>query len=307
MLLVMKCHSFPFSSMGSRCVIHLFAETRAEASAVAKAASAEVKRIAAKYSRYRKRNEVARLNRAARLGKGVEVDAESARLLDMAFRFHHLSGGLFDLSAGILRRVWDFHSGVLPATECIQELLPRIGMEMIRWNGKRLYFEIPDMELDFGGIAKEYAADRAARICRAKGMFHALVDLGGDLAIAGPLPDGSPWKIHVRHPLHRDEALTVIEAMRGGVATSGDYERCIIIHGKRYSHILNPKTGFPVQAMASVTVVAASCLMAGCLSTSAMLQDDCAPEWLAGSKRRNAWVRTDGSSGGTLPCRQPSR
>jgi thiamine biosynthesis lipoprotein len=132
------------------------------------------------------------------------------------------------------------------------------------------------------------------------GMEHALVDLGGDLAVVGPLPDGSPWTIHVRHPLRRGDALLAVDVSRGGIATSGDYERCIEFEGRRYSHILNPTNGFPVQAMASTTVVAASCRLAGALSTTAMLMEDRAPAWLAGTDRLHAWVATDGRVGGTL-------
>jgi thiamine biosynthesis lipoprotein len=156
------------------------------------------------------------------------------------------------------------------------------------------------MELDFGGLGKEYAADRAAEICRKHGLLHALVDLGGDLAVVGPLPDGLPWKIHVRHPLHPNEALTIIAVSQGGVATSGNYEHCIEIAGNRFSHILNPLHGFPVQEIASVTVVAGSCRLAGGLSTIAMLMEDQASAWLAQTKRLHVYVMNDGRTGGSL-------
>jgi thiamine biosynthesis lipoprotein len=158
------------------------------------------------------------------------------------------------------------------------------------------------MELDFGGIAKEYAADRCALICRKRGLNHSLIDLGGDLAVVGPLPDGRPWEIQIRHPRNSGESVAAIKVLRGGVATSGDYERYFEANGTRYCHIINPTTGLPVQGISSATVVAESCSMAGCLSTSAMLMEHSAGSWLKRIGRLHLWMLTDGSCGGTLFC-----
>jgi thiamine biosynthesis lipoprotein len=294
------CHSFRFSSMGSACAVHLFADQETEAASVARAAIREVRRIEAKFSRYRMRGAVAKINRAAALGKSVSVDGETARLLHFAYRVHRMSEGKFDVTSGILRRAWDFSSGALPSRERIEALLPLVGMALLTWRSPRLDFARAGMELDFGGIGKEYAADRAALVCRRMGVVNSLVDLGGDLAVVGPLPDGTPWKILIRHPIRRDEPLVEIEVVRGGVATSGDYENCVESEGRRHSHILNPATGLSVQGLASVSVVAASCRLAGALSTTAMLMEQRGPEWLAKTGRSHAWVGVDGRVGGSL-------
>ncbi len=296
----MQCFSFRFAAMGSQCGAHIFAEHSTDAEQAAEAVIAEVQRIGARYSRYTDTSETSRINRAAAQGQDVTLDAETCGLLNLAYRFHRLSGGLFDITSGVLRKAWDFSAQRLPSQDRVRALLPYVGMEHLARRGRVLHFGKPGLDLDFGGIAKEYASDRAARICRDHGLRHALVDLGGDISVTGPLPDGLPWRIHVRHPLQTEELFSILEISGGGVATSGDYERFIEVDGKKYCHILNPKTGFPVQAMASVTVMAANCRLAGGLSTSAMLMEKYAPAWLEKTHRAYGWFGTDGTFGGPL-------
>ena len=106
------------------------------------------------------------------------------------------------------------------------------------------------MEIDFGGIGKEYAADRVATICLEHGLRHGLVNLGGDIRAIGPQADGTPWRVGIRHPRVQDAAIAGFDLAAGALATSGDYERYFEIDGKRYCHILNPTTGMPVDALA---------------------------------------------------------
>ncbi len=127
------------------------------------------------------------------------------------------------------------------------------------------------MRLDFGGIVKEYAADRAAECCRAAGVVHGVIDLGGDLAVVGAHHDGHPWLAGIKLPSDPGVPCANVELLRGGLATSGDYERVLVIDGKRYSHIVDPRSGWPIESFASVSVIADSCLVAGAASTLAML------------------------------------
>ena len=134
------------------------------------------------------------------------------------------------------------------------------------------------MELDFGGFVKEYAADRVAELCRAQGIKSGLVDLGGDLAVIGPHPDGSPWLVGIRNPRNPEQAIARIALESGGLATSGDYERFMIVDGERYSHLLDPRSGESFRTGPScVSVTADHCLIAGITSTIGMLhqEDDC--------------------------------
>jgi thiamine biosynthesis lipoprotein len=162
------------------------------------------------------------------------------------------------------------------------------------------------MQLDFGGFVKEYAADRVAALCRELGLRHGLVDLGGDLAAIGPHPDGSPWRVGIRHPRAPAGAIASIAFSAGGIATSGDYERCMVVDGKRYAHVLDPKTGWPVSGLASVTVAASHCLIAGTASTIAMLKGaQGGPAWLDRLGLPNLRVDADGNQTGPLANSDP--
>ncbi|MBW2271821.1 MAG: FAD:protein FMN transferase [Deltaproteobacteria bacterium] len=259
--------------MGSPCVLHLYAAEAGAAGEVARAATGEVRRLEHKYSRYRDDSITAAINASAGREAGGVVDEETASLLDYAHTAWAQSDGLFDISAGVLRRAWDFKSGRLPAPREVEAARSLVGWERVRWERPRLALPVAGMELDFGGFVKEYAADRVAELCRQRGLRHGLVDLGGDLAVVGPHPDGSPWITGVRDPRQPQHALATLRLSSGGLASSGDYERCMWVDGQRYGHILNPRTGWPVRGLASVSVAASHCLVAGSASTIAMLKE----------------------------------
>lgn len=292
--------TFPFNALGSPCELHLYAERETIARSAAEKAIADIRRIEARYSRYRADSFLSEINRTARAGGRIKVDAETAALLDYAQACYQQSDGLFDITAGILRQAWDFASGELPLQADIDALLPRIGWDKLEWNAPRLSFPVPGVELDFGGIGKEYAVDRAAVICVEAGIEHGLVELGGDIGVIGPHPDGSPWRVGIRHPFQKDGDMALIEVSKGAIASSGDYERCIRINGKRYGHILNPMTGWPVQGLVAVTVVSAHCLLAGSACTIAMLHGSAGPAWLADLGLPHLWMDDAGRKGGSL-------
>ncbi len=284
--------------MGSPCEVRIHGG--AEAARVAEAARAEVLRLEAKYSRYREDSLATRINRSAGDPTGVVVDRETAALFDYAAASHRHSDGLFDITSGILRRAWDFKSGVLPSQAAIDALLPLVGWNRVRWEAPRIVLPRAGMQLDFGGYVKEYAADRAAEICREHGARHGLVDLGGDVAVVGPHPDGSPWRVGIRDPRAPTEALLTLPLGWGGIASSGDYERCMVVDGVRYGHILDPRTGWPVRGLAAVSVVADHCLVAGTLTTIAMLKGERGVAWLESSGAHCLYVTGDGFVGGGL-------
>jgi len=257
--------------MGSPCELVLQSPDAARLAAAARAAESEVLRLEAKYSRYRDDSVTAAINRSAGSPDGLVVDDETAALLDYADVAHRESGGRFDISSGVLRRAWDFRSGQLPSQVQIDALLPLVGWARLRWQRPTLVLPRPGMELDFGGYVKEYAADAAANQCRLLGVTQGYVELGGDVRIVGPQADGRPWRVGIRDPRRPEQALAVVGLSAGGIATSGDYERFMIVDGRRYSHLLDPRTGWPVQAYASVSVMAPQALVAGTASTTAML------------------------------------
>lgn len=244
------------------------------------AAQAEVLRIEGKYSRYRADSVVGRINASAGDAAGIEVDDETAALLDYAATAHEQSEGLFDATSGVLRRVWDFKSQRLPTQQAIDEVLPLIGWQRLHWQRPRLVLPVAGMQLDFGGFGKEYAADCAAAVLQAGGIRHGLVDLGGDIRVVGPHPDGSPWRIGISHPRAPQTAIALIDLPAGAIASSGDYERYFEIDGVRYSHVLDPRSGWPVQGLAAVSVMAEQCLIAGTATTIAMLRGNAGADWL---------------------------
>ena len=286
--------------MGTSCILHIYA-TRHRGSKIAQYAISEVLRIETRYSRYCTDSVLSKINRAAEQGTSIEVDEETSALLDYAYACYQKSDKMFDISSGILRKAWDFSSTCLPGNGIIDQLLPFVGLEKVIWKAPKLIFTLPGMELDFGGICKEYAADRVASVCKDQGINHGLVDLGGDIHAIGPNPNGEPWRIEIRHPRIPETSIATINIERGSLATSGDYERYIDRDGRRYCHIINPFTGWPVRGLSSVSVIAEQCLVAGNVSTIAMLKENNGVQWLLDIGLPHLWMDEEGRSGSELP------
>lgn len=264
---------FRFEAMACDCEVRIAGWSERKAAPLAQRAIDEVRRIEAKYSRYRADSVVSRINAAAGSGRAVEVDAETAQLLAFAQQLHQQSEGLFDVTSGILRRAWDFRARRKPGEGELDALLGRIGWHKLRFDGQRIALPLAGMELDFGGFGKEYAADRAAALLQAAGVRHGMVNLGGDIRVIGPRPDGCPWVIGIQHPREPHTVIAHCAVRDGALATSGDYERSFADDdGRRYCHVLDPRSGWPVSHWQSVSVVAPACVAAGALTTIAMLK-----------------------------------
>ncbi len=265
------------------------------------AAQAEVERLETRYSRYLDTSLVTRINRSAGSGQSIPVDTETAALINYADTLFSQSNGLFDITSGVLRQAWDFQASAPPPADKIAECRARIGWDQVQWDGESIALPRAGMEIDFGGIVKEYACDAAAAVLKRNGLDHALVDLAGDIACTGPEHKAHPWRIGVCQPGDPDQPLATIGLAAGGLATSGDYQRCIEWQGQRYSHILNPLTGWPAQGLVSVTVLADQCLVAGSTSTLALLMSaDSGLQWLADTGLPWLAVEGDGIVHGTI-------
>ena len=298
-LTMFTLYRYRFAAMGSRCEIRLYARSEESAAACARAAVNDVLRLETKYSRYRDDSVTAAINRVAAAGGAIDIDAETATLLDYGATCYEQSDGLFDLTSGILREVWSADRRELPDTDTLQRLLARVGWNKVRWQSPRLVFGFPGMEIDFGGVVKEYAADRAATLCAEAGVRHGLVDLGGDIKIVGPHPDGTPWAVGIQHPRSAEAVMATVDLFQGAIATSGDYERFVEIDGRRYSHILSPRTGMPVCGLAGVSVAAPECVVAGSATTIAMLMEDRGAQWLDEVGLPHVWMDQQLRVGGT--------
>ncbi len=286
--------------MGTPCAVQLYARTHLKAKRAAAKVVEDVSRLELIYSRYRDDSFLSEINRVAAMGGSITVDAETAGLLDYAATCYQQSDGLFDITSGLLRQAWDFKSGEVADEAVINSLLERIGWDKLYWQSPVLEFLVAGMEIDFGGVVKEYAVDRAATLCLEMGIQHGIVNLGGDIKVIGPHANGSPWRVGIRHPRDAGSVLQTLDLYNGALASSGDYERCIMLNGVRYGHVLNPRTGWPVRRMASVSVVGDFCVVAGSAATIAMLKEEQGPEWLNELGLLHLWVDVDGAEGGGL-------
>jgi FAD:protein FMN transferase len=271
-----------FHAMGGQNEIVVEAPNAETASAAFEAAAGEVLRIQDKYSRYRLDNAslVQTINHRAGTGEWTECDGETMFLFSKAREFYDISEGLFDITSGILRKVWDFKNAVLPTPAQLSATLPLVGFPQIELQDNVVRLPHIGMEIDFGGLGKEYAADYAVKRLRDFGLKSGFVNLGGDIAVLGPQPNGLPWLIGLPNPRKSGEWLGQIEIYEGGLATSGDGQKYFVRDGRRFSHLLSPKSGLPPNCMSSVSVLSANCLMAGFLSTTAMLMESRAKAFL---------------------------
>jgi len=233
----------------------------------------ELKRVEDMTS-FHKPSELSRLNDKA--GEGpVHVDPELLQLLAESVRFSRETRGTFDPTVGAVTKLWQFSAGEprVPAPAEIQAALETVGWERVKIDNAAGTIELPDKgaALDLGGIAKGYALDRAAQNLRTLGITAALINGGGDVVAIGEKEPGKPWRVGVQDPRDPKGIAAVVTAKDQVVATSGDYERCLIADGKRYHHILDPKTGYPVEGMESVTIVGKEALTATILAKAVFI------------------------------------
>ena len=258
-----------FRAMGSDCEFQLCFGGGSDSQFIFKCLQDELERLESKYSKFRKDSLLSQIN----LGKEVNIDNETISLLEHAFNCFEQSEGLFDVTAGRLNSLWDFKKKKVPSQEEISYALSVTDFSKVSWNNGILSMPA-GMNVDFGGIVKEYAADTLAVLAKKFGVQYGLINLGGDIAIVGNKPDGIAWKVGITDPRGTETKIASIDIYSGGLATSGDYKRYFIYEGERYSHILNPKTGFPCAGLRAVSVAANLCTVAGSIATIAMLKDE---------------------------------
>lgn len=263
-----------FSAMASPCELLIETQDCLLANRLTSLAFDETKRIEQKFSRYLPSNPMSEINNSR--GKPVAIDDETFRLLEFAKSCFELSGGMFDITSGVLRKAWNFDgSDNLPKPEVVKALMPYIGWKKVKYDKTSILLS-NSMELDFGGIGKEYAVDCVAKICSEYApTTSVVVNFGGDIQVTRSRQNKQPWYIGIESAEENQSTINTLKIFNGGLATSGDARRYLLKDGKRYSHILNPKTGYPIEnAARSVTVAAPHCIQAGLLATLALLQGD---------------------------------
>lgn len=267
----MQAQHFSFRAMASPCEITVADAPSPElARDAALAAMSEVQRIERKFSRFDPNSVLSTINREAAFST-VPVDDETRALLQHAGDVYAISGGLFDATSGCLQEIWDFRGGVVPTPEQRAQALARCGWPHVRLGPQGVGFDAVGVRLDLGGFGKEYAADRAADALQARGLRSGFVNLGGDIRVLGPKPDGQAWQFGIRHPRDPQRPMASIAVHEGALATSGDYERYFEQGGRRYCHVLSPRDAMPVTHWRSVSVQAPLAVVAGVACTVAML------------------------------------
>ena len=264
-----------FSALGTRCEVQYAAPAGdAQAEKFERAAVGWVQAFEAKYSRFRADSLLSRINAAAG-HDWVEVDAEMEAMFKLCDTIQFMTQGILDPTALPLIRLWNWKAQppVLPAAEAIAAARRLVGWAKVQRQPGKVLLPEPGMSLDFGGFGKEYAVDVVADIARDHGIADALIDFGRDLRALGAAPGRPAWHIGLEDPKHPGTTWASV-AFTGnrGVASSGDYVRSFVIEGRRYGHIIDPRTGWPVaNGCTQATVIAGTCLQAGVLSTTAFV------------------------------------
>ena len=279
-------HIFPV--MGTRGELSVCSRERPEEAI--QAAMAAIDEVNTVCSRFDRESELSRLNRSAASAPFVCSDM-LWEVLTHARKAHRISGGSFDITVEPLMKLWGFYRrqlpGQIPAKESIAEAKKLVGMEKIRFDDrqKSVFFTVPGMTLDLGGIAKGYAVDRAAAALEAHGIRRGMVDIGGNLRFL-PLAAGNSrsYRVGIRHPSAPEKLAPEVLTVTGGeaVATSGNYERFVILQGKRFGHLIDPVSGTPASPDHAATVIAPDAVTADWLSTTGFLRG---PEFAAGVEK----------------------
>jgi thiamine biosynthesis lipoprotein len=234
------------------------------------AAFKEMKRIEKLMNVHDPESEISRINRLGSK-EAIKVSKEIFEVLKEALKYSGLTSGAFDVSIRPLSRLWGERGKLkeIPEVKEIEEKLPLVNYKDIVLNERNqtVEFRREGMALDLGGVAKGYVSDQAIKVLKGKGIKEALINVGGDIRVMG----GRNWKVGLQHPRKENEVLAVIRLKDQAIATSGDYQRYFIKEGKRYHHIINPKTGYPVTKCMSVTVIGPNAIQTDILATGVFI------------------------------------
>jgi len=236
-----------FFALGTKCMVQFAAEDQAQARAFERSAVEWVQAFEAKYSRFRPDSLVSRINQAAGR-EWVEVDDDMERLLKLCDTLNFLTQGVLDPTALPLIRLWDYKAAhpVVPEAAQIAAAQRLVGWTKVQRAPGRIFLPEPGMAIDFGGFGKEYAVDIVAQIAVNLGIRDVLVDFGHDLRALGHPPGCTCWHVGLEDPKQPGTPAGSIGVSGKGVASSGDYLRCFVVNGRRYGHIIDPRTGWPV-------------------------------------------------------------
>jgi thiamine biosynthesis lipoprotein len=235
----------------------------------------EIKRIEALLTTFNDQSQTCMINANAGISP-VRVDQEVFDLINRSLKISALTQGAFDITYGSIdKRFWNFDVNMtsLPDKETAKKSVRLIDWRnlILKENDRSVFLKEKGMRIGFGGIGKGYAADRAKQLLKRKGIYSGVVNASGDLVTWGTQPDGKPWTVGIASPTLERFPFSYLNVSEMAVATSGNYEKYAVVNGKKYSHTIDPKTGFPVSGIKSVTILCTSAELADALATPVMV------------------------------------
>lgn len=260
--------------MGSRFDISIVAKDSTLAEQSIDEVIAEISRIENLISDWRPYTQIGQVNSNAGI-KPVKVDQEVFELTERALQLSEITGGAFDISFAAMDRIWKFDGSMkeMPSPEAIKNSVTRVGYKNIVLDkeNRTIFLKLAGMKIGFGALGEGYAADKCKKMMQEKGITAGIVNGSGDMNTWGTQPDGSAWNIGITDPKDPTELMAIVPLKHGAVVTSGSYEKYVVFNGRRYAHIINPKTGYPATGLTSVTIFGPSAELANGLSTSIMV------------------------------------
>lgn len=260
--------------MGSRFDISIVASDSLSAERYIDTVISEVTRIEYLISDWKPETQISQVNSNAGV-RPVRVDKEVFELTKRAVHFSEITNGAFDISFAAMDRIWKFDGSMteMPTPEAVKKSVEKVGYKNIVLDNinSTIFLKLPGMKIGFGALGEGYAADKCREMMIARGITAGIVNGSGDMSTWGKQPNGKDWNIGITNPFHNDQLLAVVPLHEGSVTTSGSYEKFVVFNGKRYSHIINPSTGYPATGLSSVTVFGPSTETANGFSTSLMV------------------------------------
>lgn len=235
---------------------------------------AEITRIEYLISDWKPTSQVSEVNQNAGI-KPVKVDREVFELTKRAIKLSEITNGGFDISFAAMDRIWKFDGSIteMPSADAIKKSVEKVGYKNIILDSTEstIFLKLKGMKIGFGALGEGYATDKCRAMMIAKGVQAGIINGSGDMSTWGKQPNGKDWKIGITNPFKPEKILAAIPLKEGAVTTSGSYEKFVVFNGKRYSHIINPATGYPATGLCSVTVFGPNAETANGLSTSIMV------------------------------------
>ncbi len=257
--------------MGNRFDITLVAKDSTEANKYIDLAVGEISRIERLISSWDPNSQTSEINRNAGI-KAVKVDKELYDLIEHSLTISMITDGAFDISYASMDRIWRFDGSMtkMPSEEEIKKSVANVGHQNIELDHEStsVFLKLPGMKIGFGAIGKGYAADKAKALLMEKDVFAGIINASGDMNTWGRQPNGEHWKVAITNPMDKSKAFGLLPIKEGAVVTSGNYEKYVTFNGQRYSHIIDPRTGYPTKGILSVTVFSPKAELADALATS---------------------------------------